>query len=68
MEIIAKLETEYLYTLLVKINSRYRVVSAKNAGGFLEFFNALDCLEHRTLDALLTHKEELIEQQKKDLE
>ena len=68
MEIVAKVQTEYLYSLLVKIEGRYKIVSAKNAGGFMEFFHALDCLEHRTLEAMLDHKEELVTKQKKDLE
>ena len=68
MEIVAKVQTEYLYSLLVKIEGRYRIVSAKNAGGFMEFFHALDCLEHRTLEDMLNHKEELVAKQKRDLE
>ena len=68
MEIVAKVETQYLYHLLVKIEGKYKIVSAKNAGGFLEFFHALDCLEHRTLEALLDHKDELVAKQKEDLE
>jgi len=63
MHIIAKAETDYLYHLLVKIGDKYKIVSAKNAGGFREFYNALDILEYKSLNALLDHKEELMNDQ-----
>ena len=63
MHIIAKAVTDYLYHLLVKIGDKYKIVSAKNAGGFREFYNALDILEYKSLNALLDHKEELMNDQ-----
>ena len=63
MHIIAKAEADYLYHLLVKIGDKYKIVSAKNAGGFKEFYDALDILEYKDLNALLDHKEELMNDQ-----